>query len=77
MATKRFTVSDGKLVLCLTPDPEGGYCVTSPLDPGLITQGDSIEEAFDMAYDALKTLTRARKKFGRLDRVRSDARRRP
>jgi hypothetical protein len=32
-ATKRYTVSDGKMVLCLEPAEEGGYVVTSPLDP--------------------------------------------
>ena len=32
-----FTVSDGKLVLCLQSAEEGGYVVTSRLDPKLIT----------------------------------------
>lgn len=53
---KHYTVSDGTLVLFLWPAEEGGYCVTSPLDPALITQGESIEEALEMAYDALETL---------------------
>ena len=45
MAT-RYTVSDGKLVLTLEAAPEGGYIVTSPLDPELITQAETIDEAF-------------------------------
>ena len=43
---KHYTVSDGELVLVLWPAEEGGYNVTSPLDPALITQAESVEEAF-------------------------------
>ncbi|MDO7788671.1 type II toxin-antitoxin system HicB family antitoxin [Desulforamulus aquiferis] len=32
---------------------EGGYCVTFPDLPGCITEGDTMEEAFYMAKDAL------------------------
>ena len=46
---KHYTVSDGDLVLFLWPAEEGGYNVTSPLDPALITQAESLEEAFVMA----------------------------
>lgn len=57
----RYTVSDGKMVLTLELAEEGGYVITSPLDPGLITQTDSLEEAFEMAYDAAKLLKTVRK----------------
>jgi hypothetical protein len=30
---KTYTISDGKLVLTLTEAEEGGYVVTSPMDP--------------------------------------------
>jgi len=43
---KRYTVSDGKLVLHMQPAEEGGYIVTSPLDPELITEAETLEEAF-------------------------------
>jgi len=43
-----------KVPLLLTPQPEGGYTVTSPLFPELITEGDSAEEAIENARDALK-----------------------
>ena len=43
---KRYTVSDGKLVPNLEEAEEGGYNVTSPLNPELITQAETIEEAF-------------------------------
>ena len=39
--SKRYTVSDGKLVLNLEEAEEGGYIVTSPLNPELITQAES------------------------------------
>ena len=32
---------DYRVPLVLTPQPEGGYTVTSPLFPELITEGDS------------------------------------
>ena len=62
---KRYTVSDGKLMLYLSPAEEGGYNVTSPLDPALITQAETVEEAFEMAYDAQKCLRLARAKLAR------------
>ena len=43
---KQYTVSDGKVVLTLEPAEEGGYVVTSPLDPELITEAETVEEAF-------------------------------
>ena len=57
----RYTVSDGKMVLTLTPAEEGGFLVTSPLDPGLITEAETREEAFEMAYDAAAGLKAARR----------------
>ena len=46
---KHFVVTDGKLVLHLHPAEEGGYTVTCPFDPALITEADTLEEAFVMA----------------------------
>jgi antitoxin HicB len=59
----RYTVSDGKLVLILEAAEEGGYVVTSPLDPELITQAETIEEAFANARDAARALKQARRKL--------------
>jgi predicted RNase H-like HicB family nuclease len=39
---------------------EGGYVVTSPLDPQLITQAETLEEAFESARDAALALKQAR-----------------
>lgn len=42
-----------KIPLLLTPQPEGGYTVTSPLVPELVTEGDTIDEALANVRDAL------------------------
>lgn len=57
-----FTVSDGDLVLELRPAPGGWYAVRAPFEPGVNTQAKSIEEAFDMARDAMSMLHAARLK---------------
>jgi antitoxin HicB len=42
-----------KVPLVLTPQPEGGFTVTSPVLPELVTEGDTVEEALSNAKDAL------------------------
>lgn len=37
-----------------TPAEEGGFVVTCPALPGVVTEGDSIEEARTMAADAIQ-----------------------
>lgn len=61
---RHYTVSDGELVLFLWPAEEGGYGVTSPLDPALITQAETLEEAFLMAHDAWNLLNEFRAESG-------------
>ncbi len=63
---KRYAVSDGKLMLNLEEAEEGGYIVTSPLNPELITQAETIEEAFANVRDAAKALRQSRAKIRRL-----------
>lgn len=41
-----------KIPLILEPQPEGGYTVTSPLLPELITEGETISECLVNAEDA-------------------------
>lgn len=60
---KRYTVSDGRLVLTIEDAEEGGYVVTSPLDPELVTEAETIDEAFANARDALRALARSRAKL--------------
>ena len=62
---RSYTVSDGKMVLVLVPDKDGGFAVTSPLDPGLVTQAETIQEAFENAYDAAAELKKARQQLGK------------
>lgn len=57
---KTYTACDGKLVLTLEEAEEGGFIVRSPMDPALLTQADSLGEAFVMARDALKGLRKTR-----------------
>ena len=41
--------------ILLDPDPEtGSFTVTVPALPGVVTQGDSVEEAIAMAKDAIR-----------------------
>lgn len=61
---KKYTVNDGKLLLTLEPMEEGGYLVRSPMDPALITEAETIPEAFAMARDAMKALQASRAKRG-------------
>jgi antitoxin HicB len=38
----------------MTPDVTGGYVVTCPALPGLVTEGDTLEEARSMGADAIR-----------------------
>jgi antitoxin HicB len=40
--------------LILTPEPEGGYTVKVPAIRGCITYGETLEEAIEMAKDAIE-----------------------
>ncbi len=42
-----------KIPLVLTPQPEGGFTVTSPVLPELVTEGDRLEEVLDNVRDAV------------------------
>jgi antitoxin HicB len=41
------------LTVCLEPAPEGGYIVTVPALPEVITEGDTEEEALGSAKEAI------------------------
>jgi len=64
--SKTYTVSDGELVLTLEtlPEKDGGrYGVTSPLEPQLVTEAKTLEEAFAMARDAMQALRESSQKY--------------
>ena len=46
------------------PAEEGGYIVTCPALPGLITEGDTLAEARVMAADAIRTYLDSLRKDG-------------
>jgi len=48
-----------KLPLVLEPQSEGGYVVTCPLIPELITEGETLQDAIQNANDALSALIEA------------------
>ncbi|MEK7728905.1 MAG: type II toxin-antitoxin system HicB family antitoxin [candidate division KSB1 bacterium] len=48
-----------KLPLLLEPQPEGGYTITCPLLPNLITEADSLAEVIPNVADALTALIEA------------------
>ena len=54
-----------KIPLILSPQPEGGYTVTSPLLPELVTEGDTIDEALVNVKDALAAVVEAYQDLGR------------
>lgn len=41
-----------RIPLVFTPQPEGGYVVTSPALPELLTEGDTLQEAHANVSDA-------------------------
>lgn len=54
-----------KLPLVLAPQPEGGFTVTSPVLPELLTEGDTIGEAMANVQDALAAVIEAYQDLGR------------
>ena len=54
-----------KIPLTLSPQPEGGYTVTSPLLPELVTEGDTPAEALDNVRDALAAVIEIYEDTGR------------
>ncbi len=54
-----------KLPLVFEPQPEGGFTVTSPILPELITEGDSVEDALENVRDALAAVIEIYEETGR------------
>jgi predicted RNase H-like HicB family nuclease len=49
MADKEY-----RYTVLFEPAPEGGYVVTCPALPGLVTEGDTLDDARAMAADAIR-----------------------
>lgn len=58
---KQYTVSDGKLVLTVKESKDGGYVVSSPLDPELFTEGETLDEAVKNAREVASLLAAHRR----------------
>jgi antitoxin HicB len=54
-----------KLPLVFSPQPEGGFTVTSPLLPELVTEGDTFEDALENVKDALAAVIEIYQESGR------------
>ncbi len=53
-----------KIPLVFESQPEGGFAATSPVLPGLVTEGDTVEEAFANVGDAMAALREAYEDLG-------------
>ena len=53
-----------KVPLVLEPQPEGGYTVTSPLLPELVTEGETLDDALENVKDALAAVIEAYEDLG-------------
>ena len=54
-----------KVPLLLAVQPEGGYTVTSPVLPELLTEGDTLEEAVHNVRDALAAVIETYEDMGK------------
>ncbi len=63
--TMQANIDAGKVCrfTALQEAPEGGFVVTSPLDPELVTEAESVGEAFENARDALRAIKQSRAKL--------------
>jgi predicted RNase H-like HicB family nuclease len=48
----------------LRKEPEGGYTVVVPSLPGCVTYGDTVEEAIEMAKEAIELYIESLKEHG-------------
>lgn len=55
-----------KIPLILEPQPEGGFTVTSPILPELVTEGDTIEEVLANVQDGLAAVIESYQDLGRV-----------
>ena len=57
-------MSELRYTVLFEPAEEGGYVVTCPALPGLVTEGDSLDEAREMARDAIRGYLESLQKDG-------------
>jgi len=49
-------INNYQLPLILEPQPEGGYTITCPIIPALITEADTLEEVLPNVVDCVNVL---------------------
>jgi antitoxin HicB len=62
--TARETAEEYSFTVFFEPAVEGGYVVTCPALPGLVTEGDSLADAKRMAKDAIRAYLESLRKDG-------------
>jgi antitoxin HicB len=63
-SSTRETVAEYSFTVFFEPAAEGGYVVTCPALPGLVTEGDTLDEARNMARDAIRAYLESLRKDG-------------
>ncbi len=57
-------ITEYRYTVIFEPAEEGGFVVTVPALPGVVTEGDSLEEAREMAKDAIRGYLESLRKHG-------------
>jgi predicted RNase H-like HicB family nuclease len=69
MLRETLTTTEYAYTVVFEPDPEaGGYVVTCPALSGLVTEGDTLEEARAMTADAIRAWLESLREDGLPDR---------
>ena len=65
MRKENIQTREYSFTVLFEPAQEGGYTVTVPALPGVVTEGDTLEEARAMAKDAIRCYLESLHKDGR------------
>ena len=60
-----MTAAQYRYTVVFDPEPEGGFTVTCPALPGLVSYGEDLEQARAMATDAIHGYLESLREFGR------------
>jgi len=71
-AIRPETTTEYNFTVLFQPAVEGGYVVTCPALPGLVTEGDTLAEARRMAQDAIRAYLESLRKDGEPCLARGD-----
>jgi predicted RNase H-like HicB family nuclease len=64
LAEENLESQEYRYTVLFEPAEEGGYVVTCPALPGLVTEGETLEEARAMAKDAIRAYLESLRKDG-------------